>query len=710
MADFGANGLFGSNTGIWKTTDGGATWTNTTNAITSEFPWSAVVVDPRNGQNLYAAVGYLFGNTANGVYRSLNGGGSWSLLTNAPNGSNTGRIALALGKSNSSVLYAAVQDSHTFGLYGMFRSDNANTTATFTTLSATPNFLGGQGWYDIVVAVDPANSANVYAAGVAPTAIIMSTNSGVSWTDISTGSNGVSPHTDNHALAFDAIGQLLDGDDGGIYRYNPGNNNWTDLNSNINSIQFYGIGLHPTNPSIAIGGSQDNGTALFSGALLWTETDGGDGGFAKFSQTNGSRAYHQIPVGSFGINFFRRSDDGGNTWTTETSGISADTTQNFIAPFVVDPNNGDHVFYGTFRVWETTTGGTSWSLISDTGSNGFNNNGNNVDAIGLAPSDPINTLYVATSGTANQIFVTTNHGGTWTERDLPSGNGRVNDIQVDPSNPLHAYAVINQFNGGNGQVFETTSGGASWSSISGNLPAEPVWSLQIGPGALYVGADNGVYSSTDDGHSWNRFGAGLPHAQVVQLELNNNLHILGAATHGRGLWEIATMQGPTVVSYHVLFGSTGSFNLIASTRNRLPWSISGVQVLFSEPITTATSDSLGGAGTATGLSGLGTDTLTWTLGSPLKLGSFATSLAGSGANAIKDAAGNALSGGNGFSQTIKVLYGDFNDDGVVSSADLVLVNNVRVAPYNIFADMNGDGVVDEVDVMIVRSRLGTSLP
>ena len=166
MADFGANSLFGSNTGIWKTTDGGATWTNTTTAITSEFPWSAVVVDPNNGQNLYAAVGYLYGDTENGVYRSLNGGGSWSLLANAPNGSNTGRIALGLGKSNSSVLYAAVQDPHTFALYGMFRSDNANTTATFTTLSATPNFLGGQGWYDIVVAVDPPEVSALAALGV----------------------------------------------------------------------------------------------------------------------------------------------------------------------------------------------------------------------------------------------------------------------------------------------------------------------------------------------------------------------------------------------------------------------------------------------------------------------------------------------------------------------------------------------------------------
>ncbi len=164
---------------------------------------------------------------------------------------------------------------------------------------------------------------------------------------------------------------------------------------------------------------------------------------------------------------------------------------------------------------------------------------------------------------------------------------------------------------------------------------------------------------------------------------------------------------PTVVSYSVKFGSE-SYNVLGSNRNRLPWQISGITVVFSKPIAAATVASLGGV-TATGISGVGTTTVTWTI-SPFALGTLATTLAGSGANAVKDAAGNALAGGTGFSQNIKVLWGDFNDDGAVNSQDLALITNAEAAPYNIFADLNGDGAVTSADVLIVRSRLGTSLP
>src|SRR5262249_8265276 len=160
----------------------------------------------------------------------------------------------------------------------------------------------------------PTNSAIVYAGGAAgANSVLRSTNSGVNWSDISTGAGGVGPHVDHHASAFDAGNNLLDGDDGGIYRYFAGTNTWTHLNgrtTSMSTIQFQGIGLHATNINNALGGSQDNGTEMYSGSLSWTLVEGGDGGLVKFSHTTASRVYHQAPVASFGgANFFRRSDN-----------------------------------------------------------------------------------------------------------------------------------------------------------------------------------------------------------------------------------------------------------------------------------------------------------------------------------------------------------------------------------------------------------------
>jgi hypothetical protein len=103
--------------------------------------------------------------------------------------------------------------------------------------------------------------------------------------------------------------------------------------------------------------------------------------------------------------------------------------------------------------------------------------------------------------------------------------------------------------------------------------------------------------------------------------------------------------------------------------------------------------------------------LTWSI-NPRTIGSFTTALLGTGPNAIEDAAGNELNGGTGFAQNFKVLYGDFNDDGVVSAADMAGVNSARAVlgvAYNIFADLNGDGVVDVTDVTIARSQVGKHL-
>ena len=578
VGGYGENGNYFTNEGIWNTTDGGATWTNVTSGVepyANFFGWTSVVVDPNTPSIVYAAAGDIQystvgGYTVNGVYRSTDSGATWALLANAPNGSSnsaTGRIALAVSPAANSaghhVLYVAVESTSTDGLLYFQRSDNADAaTPTFTDLtSGTPNFMGSQGWYDIGLNVD--SNGVVYAAGVSyGSNILRSTNLGVTWSDI-TDINGVEPHTDHHAIVFDSTNRMLLGNDGGIWRYDSTIPSWTDLNGNLNTIQFQGIGLHPTSATSVVGGSQDNGTELYSNNTVWTQTDGGDGGFAQFSQTSPSRCYAVHPTGSFGpADFFRRSDDGCQTWTSETSGF-VNTNSDFYPPFVVDPTNGDHLLIGLDRVYETTDGATSWTAVSTPESNGFNNvvnvDPNNVDTIALAPANGLNpeVIYAATgdSNGGSLIFVSTDDGAVWNEEDLPclasghfSSGCRVNQIVTDPddSTGQTAIAVTNNFTGGGQHVYRTINAGSTWIDITSNLPDLPTWSAQVDTDVshtIYIANDTAVYSSPSPYSTWTAYGTGLPSAQGYDLELNRSLHVLAVGTHGRGAWEILTPSG-----------------------------------------------------------------------------------------------------------------------------------------------------------------------
>jgi hypothetical protein len=555
VADAGdaENGYDNGNIGVWKSTDGGATWSNTTSAIPNldnqEGAFSDLVMDPTNDQVLYTAVGAYQGETANGIYKTTDGGATWTPAGNAPTGTALGRISLAI-TPDGSTLYAGIAGtgnagSSTFGtLFEMLKSTDGG--ASWSVLSGTPNYMWSQGWYDNTLAVDPLHPSTVYAGGSyngAGPGFIESTNGGATWTDIVSGANGVSIHTDDHAIAFDASDRLLDGNDGGIWRLdNPtvGAIQWTDLNSNLQTTQFMGIALDPSNMHTVYAGSQDNGTEKFAGSLKWRQVAGGDGGYVRVDFNNPNTVYHQFT----GISL-QRSDDGGKTWTDKLTGINLSDPADFYVPYVMDPSNSSRLMLGTNRVYETTDRGDTWTPISTPGSNGWNSS-SPIDAIAISKSDP-NTIYASTGGTAGEygpdhhIFVTHNDGATWQQTDVPGYNDRFADLKVDPTNSMVAYAVRSLFTGGaGGHVFQTTNGGATWTDISGNLPDTPTNAFALDPrtGILYASTDIGVYASDDGGTTWVRLESGQSNASVFDMDLNTAENVLAAATHGRGASEL----------------------------------------------------------------------------------------------------------------------------------------------------------------------------
>ncbi len=314
----GVNGASG-NTGIWKSTNGGTTWTNTTASISTSQPYSDVGIDLNTPSTLYCAIGNTGGNAANGVYKTTNGGTSWSLMGGGiTSGSTTGRINLAVSKSNPLTVYVSMEDSSDGSVLSVWQTTDGGANWTDRTPPSNLNYMGGQGWYDQTIIVDPTNSSTVYVGGSAGTnAILKSSNGGVSWSGV--GSGGKSPHADQQSVAFDANGKLLEGTDGGIWRLdNPtvGSTSWSNLNgsgaNSLNITQFIGIAIHPTNADIAYGGSQDNGTEKFSDAYPWSFVEGGDGGEVIVDSNTPATVYHIAPVASFGsADFIRKSTNSG---------------------------------------------------------------------------------------------------------------------------------------------------------------------------------------------------------------------------------------------------------------------------------------------------------------------------------------------------------------------------------------------------------------
>ncbi len=423
-----------------------------------------------------------------------------------------------------------------------------------TGATGVPDFLGNQGWYDNTIIVSPTNANEVFAAGQVNynatqlgqyIAIIGSFDGGSTWHDYTIGVGGNGPHTDHHALAFTADGSaLLNGNDGGIWRCENPNSlpvntssfstsvQWTDLNTTLNITQFTGIALHPTDATIAYGGSQDNGTEKYTGSLGWTQVDGGDGGFTRVDQTNPNTVYHEF----YGISL-QRSDNAGATWTdiSGTTGINPNDPwldgsdpAAFYVPFILDPANQSRILYATDHLYESVDKGAHFVAIGSPGVAGFNPSDYSSGSLGAYG----NTIYVYAGGV---IYVTTNDGASWTASTLPGNASPVGDIYVSPSNTMDVIATVASFGGGH--IYHSTNGGVSWVDISGNIPNEPFNAIKVdtASGSLYAGGDDGVYYSANQGASWTK--SNLPNVKVVDLAISPGAGLVAAGTHGRGAFE-----------------------------------------------------------------------------------------------------------------------------------------------------------------------------
>jgi immune inhibitor InhA-like protein len=592
--------------GVYRTVDGGATWSLVTGLPYTNKPgvggcWPELATDfvidtTATPSSLYVAFGARSNSSAfsqlsctgiandpnfrknNGIYRSTDGGTSWSSITGPGFPSipgRVGRIALLQAPSDKKQIYALIScvnngvstcSGGQYASLGIFRTADATLPTVTWTAGATTNFCANQGWYDLTGAVDPTNPAKLFVAGLDTW---LSTNSGGAITKKSswTGTGTSFVHADQHHMVYWSATTVFVACDGGIFKGSVSGTTvtWTHLNGGgLSTLQFYGIGQHPTNPARIHGGLQDNGEAYTPDGITWTETAGGDGGFSATDWSNGEIAYEEYVYAAIS----RSTTGGASAWAciqnfggcSGCGGCVPDGQTSFIAPVVLDAHDPSILYTGSkflYRNLDAPTGST-WSVASP-------------DLVGT-PYDNILYVHSAENGgvrgtlwvtTLNgKVWVTTDDGSSWTDTTrspLPNNpvlpNRAATWAATHPADGRRAIVVFSGWNGSLGQpghVFRTLDGGATWTDVSGALPDEPVFTVAVDPARpndVYIGTEFGVYVNNAGwtGSTWSRINAGqLPHAHVHQLEFSRANGKLRAATHGRGIWEL-NVACPTFV-------------------------------------------------------------------------------------------------------------------------------------------------------------------
>lgn len=292
--------LLASSQGIYRSLNGGQSWTN---EIAGDY--KQIMYNPADTSIVYAAA-Y---NLAN-IYRSADGGATWLQITN-----NTSdlRVALAVTPANPAIV-KAVFANNAYGLDGIFSSSDsgktfvkicsdsscANNILSFNSTLNT-NSCGGQGWYDLCIVISPTDSNQVLVGGINTW---QSTNGGVSWkivTEWTSSLPGVQLlHADKHFMAFDphANSVLYQSNDGGVFKTsNPASQTWTDLTNGIEITEFYRIAVSDI-AGYVIGGCQDNGSKLVNGGGVLTQLTGGDGMECQMDPTDTNTFYTSSEYGS----------------------------------------------------------------------------------------------------------------------------------------------------------------------------------------------------------------------------------------------------------------------------------------------------------------------------------------------------------------------------------------------------------------------------
>lgn len=556
--------LAGTRNGIFRSTDGGATWNKRLSANVGN-----ILFNPTD--NTKCIAGMLWGG---GAYYSTDGGLTWTQSTYSTGGATLGRIQVCYAAQNPSIVYASVQVTQG-GTAGSQIWQSTNGGQSFTKKNNATNYLGTQGWYDnIIWAGDPTNSNFVIVGGID---LYKSTDGGDTISQISLWYRAPSSaHADHHMIKADpgyngTTNKIVYfGNDGGLYKTTDvttvgtnadHTNGWISLNSKLPITQFFSLsgkfttaGSTTTITSV-VGGAQDNGTMRYtptSGANAWNTWFGGDGGYVASDPTSANNYYGEY----VNLQIFRSTDGGasgdyicgsywnGSAWAWKPAPYTIPDAQSgaapFIAPFTLDLNNSNILLGGGSSLWKTsnplapntTTTGPSWTSIKAPVA------GATVSAIAVAPGHSSRVLVGYSNGQIYRSQNATNPSPTWQRADTGIGATRMCTwLAIDKNDTDRLYATFGGFQTNN--IWTSPDAGNSWSSLGAALPPAPIYCVTIHPQNskwLYLGTETGIFASEDGGQNWTPNNQGPTNCLIYQLAWMGNT--LCCASHGRGIFAI----------------------------------------------------------------------------------------------------------------------------------------------------------------------------
>ncbi len=517
-----------TNRGYYRSTNSGDSWTRFLEGVTTDL-----LIDPQNSDRLFVTV------WDEGLYVSADAGLTWDQVTTSgiPT-EDVSRGAVSVCAGAQGCWYVAFAhdvpvDGHVMkGIYKTLDSGN-----TWLDKSPVENYMGGQGWYNNVIAVCPTNINLVLAGGVK---LLRSVDGGTHWEVLVDDHL----HADYHAIKWSDDGQKVwVGHDGGwSYSNNQGvAGSWTSGSNTLPITQYVNIDIASAGIGSFVvgGGSQDNGTTIsIDGGSSWDYRRGGDGGAFTIAPANNQTIYISDGVYGGGWSFLRsRSQDMGVTW--------AETNVGIWGSYMWYPKirvGGDTYLYtnSDYNVYRADPTSMVWQPIGS-GQTEY-------DVWELTVSDNISNpiVYACLKSDNDQWRLTVNDNGNWSERS--SGlvlDARVRKVVPHPYNNNTCFALMNGLGTPGSKVYRSDNRGRVWINITGNLPNVPMADLIVDPvhdQVLYLGTAMGVYRTINGGQEWVKWNLNLPEAVVVtELRTLDHREVDGtywlvAGTYGRSIW------------------------------------------------------------------------------------------------------------------------------------------------------------------------------